>query len=147
MPAPFQFSAGSSFHARRNGGDDHRGHLELLCAIDDAVTGSDPGEVRVNRPDCAAAILCHQEANWPIQTCIGIRRDELRAERRIAEHQKSRRIDFDAGVGGKLGLVDLAKKSYPFRSDVLLQTLDRLREWVDAFDAHDAIVRFWQSFR
>jgi hypothetical protein len=61
--------------------------------------------------------LCHQKTNQPIQTRIGICRDELRAERRIAKHQKSGRLELDAGVGSKLGLVDFAEKPYAFRSD------------------------------
>src|SRR5262245_19839337 len=62
----------SSLHARRNRGDHHRCHLELLSAIDDAVTRSDPGKVGVDRPYRAGAVLDHQKSHGPIQTGVRI---------------------------------------------------------------------------
>src|SRR5262245_12465443 len=84
----------SSLHARRNGGDYHRCHLELLGAIDDAVTCSDPSKVGVDRPNRAGAVLDHQKSHGPIQTGVRICGYELGAERRITKHQQRRGIEL-----------------------------------------------------
>src|SRR6188474_1442426 len=100
----------SGFHARCNRSDHHRGHLELVGAIDDAVTRGDPRKVGVDRPDRAGVVLSHQKSYRPIQTGIRIRRYELGAEWRIAEDQQRGRIELDAGPGRELGLVNFAEK-------------------------------------
>src|SRR5678816_4561949 len=56
--APSQLTSFTSgFHARCNRSDHHRGHLELVGAIDDAVTRGDPRKVGVDRPDRAGVVL------------------------------------------------------------------------------------------
>ena len=102
----------------------------------------DPGEVRPNRPDVAIVILRQQQADRPVQPRIGIGRNELRAERRVAEHEQSRRTQFDAGVRRELRLVDLVKEFDAFGCNISLDADDRLGHRHGALDADDAVIAF-----
>src|SRR6516165_8786754 len=106
----------------------------------DVVTPRDPGEVGPNRPDVAVVILRQQQTDWPVQPRIGIGRDELRAERRIAEDKQGGRAQLDAGICRELRLVDLVKEPDALDCNVSLDADDRLGHRNRALDADDAIV-------
>src|SRR3954469_25503828 len=97
--------ASAAADRRRDRLDDARGLRELLLAIGDVMPLRDPSEVGVGGPDRARLVLQHEQADRPVEAGIRIRGQELRAERRVAEGQKSRGPQRDAGIGGELGLV------------------------------------------
>src|SRR5215813_14189686 len=85
LPAPkpsFRCDRGS------DGFDHHGGHVELRDAIPDVVPPRDPFEIGPHRPDIAIVILGQEQPHRPVQPGIRVRGDELRAQRRVAEHQQ-----------------------------------------------------------
>jgi len=120
-------------HARRDGGDHARCHLELILAVLDSVPPSDPVKISIGSPHLAFLALIDQKPHRPVEPGIGICRDELRAEWRVSENQQHRWSEFDARIRCQLGLIDLIEKPDTFVGDVLLQALNSLSDWIGAF--------------
>ena len=75
-----------------------------------------------------------------IEPGIGVRCDELGAERRVAEHQQRRGAQLDARVGRKLRLIDLREEFDALARNVGLDASDRFRHRHRALDADDAVI-------
>lgn len=127
-------------NARRDRGDDRRGHLELGVAVLDAVALGDPAEIVVDGPHLARRVLVDEQAHWPVEPRLGVRGHELGPERRVAEDEQRRRAQCDAGVGGELRLVDRHEEHDALRGDVGLEARDRLVERVGALDLDQAVL-------
>ena len=128
------------FHARCDGCDNGRRHLELVSAVLDPVSSCDPVEIGIGGPDLALIVLEHEQPHRPVEPGIGVCCDELRPERRIAEDKQDRRLKLDPGLRGELRLVDLVEELDAFVRNVLLQKLDRLADRIGALDPDDAVV-------
>ena len=72
----FQKSAASAtllfLHARSDGLDNHRSHLEGIPAIFDVVPASNPIEISIDGPDITIRILMNQQSHRPVQARIRI---------------------------------------------------------------------------
>src|SRR5262245_29717342 len=90
----------------------------------------DPIEVTIGDPNLTLRVPVDEHANRPIEACLRVRADELRAKRWIAEDQQDGWTQLDARLGGKRGLVDLLKEDDALRSNVLLDAIDSLRDVV-----------------
>jgi hypothetical protein len=104
------------------------------------MPSSNPAEIGICHPHFSALVLEDQQTNRPIQTGIGIRGDELCAERRVAENQQYRWPELDARVCCQLGLVDLGEKFDSFVTNVLFETVNCLSDGIGALHSDDAIV-------
>src|SRR5215472_17031089 len=76
------------FHARRDGRDNARRHLELITAVLNSVPPFDPVEISIGGPDFALIVFEDEQSYRPVEPGIGVSRDELRAERRITKDQE-----------------------------------------------------------
>src|SRR6516164_10289558 len=127
-------------HARRDGGDDARCHLELVFAVFDPVSPRDPVKIGIGSPYFPLLVLVNEKPHRPIESGIGVGGDELRAKRRVSEDQQYGRSKLDACISRQLGLIDLIEELDAFVGNVFLQTLNGLADGIGAFHRDDAIV-------
>src|SRR5438552_270781 len=126
---------------RRGDRLDHGGgHFELRDAIPDVVAPGDPFEIGPHCPEVAIVVLRQQQPHRPVEPGVRIGRDELGAERRIAEYQQRRRPELDSRVGRELRLIDLAVELYSLGRDIGPDAADLLMYPLLALVADDSDV-------
>src|SRR5215470_11749379 len=103
------------------------------------MTLRDPDEVGIDGPDVPPLVLLHEQAYRPVEPHLWARRQELRAERWVAEYEDGRRKHLDPGLCGELALVDLLEEPDAFGRDVRFETGDRLVERKCALHLDDAV--------
>src|SRR5262245_20036080 len=103
------------------------------------MTLRDPDEVGIDGPDVPPLVLLHEQAYRPVEPGLWARRQELRAERWVAEDEQRRRKHRDPGLCGELALIDLLEEPDAFGRDVRFETGDRLVERKCALHLDDAV--------
>jgi hypothetical protein len=100
----------------------------------------DPAKIGIDRPNLTAIILPNEQTNGPIETGIWVGCQKLDTKGWIAENQKGRRLELDAGRCAKVSLIDGEKKLDAFLRDVSLDPRDRIIEAIGAFHFNNTIV-------
>src|SRR5689334_24677754 len=104
------------------------------------MAAGDISEIIVDRPNLALLVLEDEKADRPVDAGGGIGGHELRSKRWIAEDQKRRGLEFDAGIAGKLRLIDLGEEGDALGGHILLDAIDGLGHRIGALALDDAVV-------